>query len=242
MWNRLGIAVVAIGVASSVQAQDPQATMAALPGQVMAGIANTAAMNDVLRNTYGRSGARTRPGPAPARPATGADAAGLSYRPSPALTRAAVAGFLDRVRSSDPRGAEVLAEQFRQHDPARIFADQVAPVGLRTDNVADALAAYTVLGWSIATGDPEPPPQGIRALRNQYAARLAGDARLADPGAGRIAEELKLMFVTVQAGWQAAQREGTSKAYANAVAAGFRRQGVDLRRMRLSASGFEPID
>lgn len=53
-----------------------------------------------------------------------------------------------------------------------------------------------------------------------------------------LAEELKLLFVTLHAGWQGARRGGVLQQYADGTAQLFKTQGTDLRGLRLTEAGF----
>ena len=113
------------------------------------------------------------------------------------------------------------------------------PFGLSADDAADALAGYTVLGWIIATGAPDPSAGAVRAARRQIAGRLGATPELRGPERRQqLGEELKISFVTLHAGWQAAHKEGNLRQYADGVAALFARSGVDLRSLVLTPDGF----
>lgn len=161
-----------------------------------------------------------------------------SYRPTPALAREALSGYISRVRRSDPQAADMAAEQFRKHDYGRIYAGIVRPFGYRSDNLADSLAAYSLLSWLIATGSPDPTPAQAQAVRRQVALRLAQSPQLTAPRTrAELGEEMKLLFVTLHAGWQSARREGNLRQYGDGVARMIARQGgQDLRELRLTGS------
>jgi hypothetical protein len=107
--------------AAPVAAQDFIANQA----PVMAGIANTAAMNSVLRTAYGRSDLARTKGPQARRSVE------LGYRVTPELARQAVDGFLARASRTSPDGARVYREQFAQHDYRSIYRGLIAGAGLR---------------------------------------------------------------------------------------------------------------
>ena len=103
------------------------------------------------------------------------------------------------------------------------------------------LTAYTVLGWMIANGQKtQPPTSGILAVREAVAAGLAKNDKMTAPGvAASLGEELKLLFVTIHAGWQSAEKEGKTEQYANGIAAMFQKQsGQDLRGFTINEKGF----
>ncbi|WP_185965027.1 hypothetical protein [Glacieibacterium frigidum] len=176
-----------------------------------------------------------------ARPAApGMAATAFPYRSTSALRRAAADAFIQRTTKSDPAAGKAIAAQLAQHDYSRVYAGIVAPFGYRTDDAVDALAAYTLLGWLIANGAPDPSRADAAAVRAQVAAGLANDRRFSDPRTrAELAEEIKLLFVTLHAGWQSARKEGNLRPYADGVARMFQRfTGNDLRAMRLTERGF----
>ncbi|MBC7945840.1 MAG: hypothetical protein H7X91_11395 [Burkholderiales bacterium] len=163
----------------------------------------------------------------------------FSYQPSPAVRREAQAALLQRLQSNNPDAARALGEQLRSNDFSKIYSGLTSPFGLRDDDAADVLAAYTALGYLIATGAPDPSPAAVRSLRNQIAPKLAANAQLNAPGArASLAEELKLLFVTLHAGWQGARRDGSLRQYSDATAQVFKGQGTDMRALRLTNAGF----
>lgn len=203
----------------------------------------------------GRAYGRGSPGVVPGRPRfaspsgtsyagqparAGSESITFPYKSTPELRRSAADGFIARTTKSDPVAGKLIADQIAQHDFNRVYSGIIAPFGYRANDAADALAAYTLLGWLIANGAPDPSRAEALAVRNQIAAGMANDQRLSNPRTrAELAEELKLLFVTLHAGWQSARREGQLKQYGNGVAAMFQRfTGDDLRAMRLTEQGF----
>lgn len=172
-------------------------------------------------------------------PSRDASSIRLTYQQSPALRREAQAALLQRLESNNPPAARALGEQLRRNDYSKIYRGLTSPFGLRDDDAADVLAAYTALGYLIATGAPDPSPESVRSLRNQIAPKLAANTQLNAPATrAALAEELKLLFVTLHAGWQGARKEGNLQQYADGTAQLFKVQGTDLRALRLTSAGF----
>lgn len=207
-----------------------------------------------LKGSYG-SAARSSPRVAAARPtyaglgnaryfsrpaSSGGSSISFAYDSTPALRQAAADGYVERASASNAEAGRTIAREIARNDFSRIYAGIIAPFGFRSNDTADAIASYTLLGWLIATGSPDPTPGSARAVRNQVAQGLAGDPRFRDPRTrAELAEEMKLLFVTLHAGWQSARREGNLRTYSDGVAAMFKRfSGNDLRAMRLTSEGF----
>lgn len=173
-------------------------------------------------------GARIAPSSAPMR-----------FQSTGATWQQTQAQYLARVEKANPAAGKALADEMARHDLAGIYAGLVAPFGLRADDAADVLAGYTVLGWLIATGASDPDPAAVRAVRDQFAGRLAVAPDFQSPSRRRaVGEELKIAFVTLHSGWQSARREGTLNQYARGVGDLFRRDDIDLRALRLTRDGF----
>lgn len=182
----------------------------------------------------GRGGAAV---PRIVRSATG----GTAYRAGPALARSAVSGYVQRISRSNPQAAKHVAGQFARHDYRSIYRGLISGTGLREDDALDALTAYTALNWMISNNAfADPNPGALRSLRAQLAPRFAGTPAFANPGTrAALGEELKLLFITLHAGWQSARKEGNLPQYSRSVAQLFQRQGgADLTRVKLGPDGF----
>lgn len=182
--------------------------------------------------------------PAPRRVGTvgrpAATSARLLYQVTPTLAREVADGYVQRI-ARDPATAKMMAAKLKAHDYRAIYRAQTAGWGLRDNDAIDTMTAYTVLGWMIANNktsgiDSEMLP-GVRA---QIAPRFIGDPRLNRSGVpARLSEEMKLLFVTLQSGWQSSRVEGNTREYAVGVANMLRAQsGQDPRRLALTRAGF----
>lgn len=172
-------------------------------------------------------------------PRPGAATASFRYQQSPALWQETSREFLDKAGKQYPAYAKSIADEMARKDFSKIYADFVRPFGIRPDDAADALTAYTVLGWMIATGAPDPSPRQIAGVRAQIAERAAGNPTFTDPRSrAKLGEEMKLLFLILKGGWDSARREGSLQQFSDGVAAQFRRSDVDLRALRLGNQGF----
>lgn len=168
---------------------------------------------------------------------------GLTYTETPALRRAALDAYLARVRRDAPDAAQAMAAQFARHDYAKVYSDMMKGSTLRDNDAADAVTAYTLLGWQVANeARGAISDRQVDAVRHQIAAQLAASPQAASPSIrASLGEEMKLLYVTVHAGWQGAAKEGNSQRYSDGIAAMFKRQsGRDLRAIRLTDAGFTP--
>ena len=169
-----------------------------------------------------------------------------SYRPSPSISARMQREFLSRIRWS--AGAEVrdnLAEAFAERSPSEIWQELVAPDGLTTNNVADALTAYWVLNWVAANGayavevDSRPVKQQLR----QAFANDPTFLRLSDQQRQEMAEGYILNFLVEHAALNTAlAQKDLETLYALAMAAvtRFRNQmNVNLLDLVPGPNGFE---
>jgi hypothetical protein len=163
-----------------------------------------------------------------------------TYQPNAALAREALAGYVQRIRRTNPQVASQVDQQFRQHNYQTIYNSIVGDLGFRSDSVSDAMAAYMAVAWIIANGvNREPTRAEVLGLRRQFAARVAGNQTVLANKA-KLGEELKLLLVTVHSGFRSSMREGNQRHYADGVAAMIRKQyDLDLRSLRLTPMGFQ---
>ncbi len=201
-------------------------------------IGNKMVEDAVRRNNgvgRGSSTAGTRRRPA-------ATAASFAYSVTPAQRTAARDAYIADVAKRNTTLGATMRTQFTKHDYNTIYASLLSGTGLQNNNLADALAAYTVLGWMIANGQAtDPPLSHIAGVRTQWVSALAGTAFTSNAASKmQTAEELKLKMVLMQAGWQDAKKTGATAAYANTVNELFKSQmKLNLRGMALSATGLK---
>jgi hypothetical protein len=236
----LGLLLSAVSVPAWAQDYSPMADIAVARGTTTS---QAAATTDVFRDAYGNGshasgrGRPARPSP-PAVPLPTA-LAKLSYRPSAQASRTALDAYLDRLGKTNPSAAAAAGPQMRQHDLTQIYLGIVGPLGLHDGSVADAYAAYDLLGWTIVNGAPDPDAPQVKGVRDQLAPALA-----ASPGVTRnttaLGEELKIRFVMLFTAWQGARREGTLPQLAQKVDAMFQKDGLSLRGLKLTQAGFHP--
>jgi hypothetical protein len=121
-----------------------------------------------------------------------------------------------------------------------VFDSAMRKHGLRSGNLADAMAGYWLTMWSIVNRSQMPNTAAISGVRTQMAqlAAQAGVAKVSDAEKQREAQ--KLIWQTVLA--LSAQRTNgqNSAALAAEMNKVARKQGMDLARMQITQSGFTP--
>lgn len=192
--------------------------------------------HDMMGKMLGKSGiAVDREGYAHSNPGA------TAYAVSAPAQRQAEAAYVARLSKVDPAGANMIAAQMRAHDFGELYTHVVTPFGLRRGDLADEVTAYTLLGWLIATGAPNPTRAQVHAMRERIAQGLVSEPRFASAATrAQVGEELVISFVTIEAGWGSARNEGKVQAYSDGVAAMFEKQtGSNLRQLVLTDRGLE---
>jgi len=193
---------------------------------------NAVARNNAGRSSTGRTGA-----------ARAAASASTAYTPTAALRQQTVQGYVNRLKTSSPAGAQAIAAAFGpgKYDYGQVYRSIVDGTGLRENDAADALACYMIMGWAVVNNVQDdkaitmPMARGVRA---QVAPLVAGSAQMRTHAA-QLGEELKLQTVVVQGGWQSAIKEGKLAAYQQGIGNLFKTQyGMDMSQFKLTSQGF----
>lgn len=171
------------------------------------------------------------------------DPAQLTFRPSRELRRRHFAQFIAKTRAVDPAGAREL-ETFLATDVIDAISNQIAPIGLHTDNVADAMALYVMEAWEVVAGKVLPPSRTrALAVRRQMVRAIAATptfARASDAVKQEMAEAMLVQAALVSASAAGARQNGPDQVAAvrAAVKKGSRAAlGFDLGEMTLTEAG-----
>jgi hypothetical protein len=244
-WFRAIFAAAALGCAVPAQAQ----MFEGLPQQIaMTNLLLQPAIDSAKRAARGEGPAPTRK-PRAVRPAAPAAVATTQYRSSPAVTARVRRQFADWLKSrtrADPAQSRQI-EQALGGDFVGQWSKAVSEDGLRAGDAADALGAYWLLNWMIANGRTSNTGAEARAVRDQSRRLLAANpqfAALGDAQRQEMAEIWMLNFLLHSAAYSAAltgKDANMAGKLGEAASARFRNEmGVDLRRLRITPSGFVP--
>lgn len=178
-----------------------------------------------------------------ARPA-GAALTATTYRPSPEVSARVRQQFAEWLAKEADKQADhlIISEVLAERDPVLDWAQIVEGYGLRPGDMADAMASYWILNWSMANRGESGRVQA-EAVRNQVRwminpsyVRLGGAARQ------EISELLILNFLIQHAAYTDAVKRGDQDAVTKLSDAAVDRfiseMGVDLRRLLLTDAGF----
>jgi hypothetical protein len=172
-------------------------------------------------------------------------ASATAYRASPeagADARRAYAEWMSLLGSAE--SGRRVAAALGDRDPVRGWARIVGDDGLHPGDMADVVAGYWLLNWTIANG-ADSSREGAEAVRRQVRQMIVaspGFDRLDEAERQRLSEALMLEFLVEHAAYVDAVARGDRAAadrLAEAAVARFRAQlGVDLRALRLTDDGF----
>ena len=169
-----------------------------------------------------------------------------AYTPDPAVSVRVQAEFVRGLeRRLNGAQAEAIARNLRENDPVARWSGMVSGDGLRTGDLADALASYWVLNWAMANGG-ETSAEAMQAVREQVRWAVANRpalAKLTDADRQTMAEEAMLNFVYEVTGYLQARQAGNGVGLER-IAAGaetrFRQEmAVDLKSLMLTSKGLE---
>jgi hypothetical protein len=170
------------------------------------------------------------------------DRAALLYRPSATVRKRNMAQIVERLRRVDPAGAADLQRTFATRDLIAEIGGVMRPAGLRSDNVADAVATYLVTAYYRVRGSTEGEPAEFKAVSAQVGRALGADpafASASDPLKQEIAEAMLVQAVLANQAVQAAQKQPSAMpAIKAAIGQGTHSSfGLDLMRVHLGADG-----
>jgi hypothetical protein len=212
-------------------------------------ITGTDTLGLVLREQMDRSDRtaaprdRATPRTSPAAPA--ASPASFDFQPSPERRRANIAAFVARARQRSPKAAEEFTAAFGGTDMIAQVGDVMAPLGLKTSNVADAMAVYWIVAWQAGQGHNNDFDRATAlAVRTQVTQGLSGARILAgasDAAKQEFAETLLIQAILTDGAVTACKGD---RRMLDLVAQGARRNagamGINLAAMRLTPAGFVP--
>ncbi|MDP5279618.1 hypothetical protein Q9Q95_11860 [Sphingomonas sp. DG1-23] len=207
-------------------------------GGLMSGIAHGTAMDEAAQESVSvnrRGSGRVRVAPAPT--------ARLTYKPSIERRRANFAQFVAKTRKKDPEGAALLEKELASSDVIAKMGRALSAYGMRTDNVADAYAAWWLNAWLASRQRTDTPPaRQIAAVRAQAARAMASLPEMAnasDAVKQEMAEANLIQTALIGAYLEHAKNDrALLRKIASAVRQGARASGLNLDGMDLTDDGF----
>jgi hypothetical protein len=171
-------------------------------------------------------------------------AAALVFKPSAAVRLQSQKQFFETMRSVDPKAADMFEARFASRTIFQQMEPEMNKVGLRTDNIADAMALWLIHIWMGANGVSEDPPVAqMKAVRTQLSDVLMANPELASTSNAQkqeLADSLLLNAVIMGAiigDPQAKTPEGKAMVQKLMVEISGK-LGFDLSTVRLTDAGF----
>lgn len=173
------------------------------------------------------------------------DVSRLGFAPSKARRNANLAAFVEKTRAVDPNGAADLQRLFAEGDIIERIGAAIAPVGLRTDNLADVYALWWIAAWQATRGDNDTLGRDMYAAVRAQSARALNAAgspgKASDAEKQELAEALLVQTMLIDVAVDRAKgNPALMRQVKLAVAKGARGMGLDMAGMEITGGGFVP--
>jgi hypothetical protein len=167
----------------------------------------------------------------------------LNFQVSASRREQNLSQFVEKTRATDPQGAAQMAQLFASTDVIGVIGQELAPYGLRVDNVADAYTVYWINAWLGAHGRRDEPSEAqVAAVKNQAVMVLSatpGFAAATDDRKQELAEALLIQAALIEGAIDYAASDPTLLEQTKAaIAQGAQNFGLDLYQMNLTPQGF----
>lgn len=237
MRSRLVVLPCLVAMASSGAQAQGFPDLGYMGTTIGAGGLQTSAMNNIISMSVSPRSAPPRAMAHAAPSVRSPDASTTTYRADAQVTRRVRKQFADWMsKQAGPEGGRQVAAAMERTDPVQSWARLVSSDGLRPGDTTDALTAYWLLNWIIATGgdNDRVQTQAVRAQVRPIMAANPAYTRLNEAQRQEFAEILILNFLIQHAAYVDAMKRGdqpTLRRLADAAVARFRNEmGVDLRQ------------
>ena len=165
------------------------------------------------------------------------------YSPTAALQQQTVRDLGQQLQARNPAVGQAFNNAFGlgKANYGQLFQEMVKQSGLPANNAVTAFAAYVEVGYMIVhdvqTGRAITPAMD-RALQRQMTSLLSQNSKFASPTAvAQFGEATKLQAIMLYVGWQDARKSGQASQFRSNIAQQFRKQGLDLSLVKLTAQG-----
>ncbi|MGG6268017.1 DUF6683 family protein [Leptolyngbya sp. AN03gr2] len=180
--------------------------------------------------------------PQSASPASQRQPANLTFKPSMEVRRRNFAQFVARARAADPVAAGQLEQLFASRNIIAEIDRAIAPLGAKTNNVADTMALYVIAAWHGARGNiAKPTPKEFQSVRNQMAnilTSLPTVATLTDAQKQEMAEGLLIEALLVDQAMHFAAKDPSQLAsMKTAISRAAEKYGFNVMQLNLTDQG-----
>lgn len=166
----------------------------------------------------------------------------LRFTPSPAISQRIKKNFTKTLVRANPQSREEIERKLSRQDVISDFAHDMAPYGLRADDIADAMTAYWITMWMIANQEPAPAIHKVSVVQRKIRTSMLQDPTLINAIEGERQEITEgLIYETMMAFGMltnATPDPMKLKQLADDAQRNMLKNGVDLQSLRLTSSGF----
>ena len=240
IW-RILVGLVLTGFSTSVQAQDLMNAVLDVNSQFQSTLdfARTVTLNSAIeaaaRNAASRSSSSNT---------HNSSSQALRFQSSTAVSQQVRNQFIQALKKASPQFTDEIKQKLQQQDVIGDFARDMAPYGLRADDVADTMTAYWLTMWLVANQEQIPSVTKVKAVQNQVrTVMLHNEQVIQAPEATRqTMAEIMIYETMIVLGLRAnANRTGHPaqlQQLANSAYQNMLKQGINLRELKLTSSGF----
>ena len=168
----------------------------------------------------------------------------LRFQSSTAVSQRVRNAFIEALQKANPQSAGEIKYNLQQQDVIGDFARDMAPYGLRADDLADTMTAYWLTMWIIANQEQIPPVNQVQAVQNQVRTVMLQNPNLVQATEATRQEiaEVTIYETMIALGLLAnanrASDRGKLQQLADSAYQNMLKKGIDLRDMELTPSGF----
>ncbi|PZN94083.1 MAG: hypothetical protein DCF31_10575 [Alphaproteobacteria bacterium] len=163
---------------------------------------------------------------------------------SKAIQKGSEASILSALEKRQPEAVAEYRQIFASTDISRTFDKASQAFGFRSNDIADTMAAYWLVGWVVANDAKDFSPAAARAVRDQVKAGIARTsvAGFSPEKKHRLADEAIFNTLVLTAVFQNKEIGKVSgldyRRVSDATQRAFVGFGADLRSLQLTDAGF----
>ena len=163
---RILVLLLMIGLCPSVRAQDLMNAVLDVNTQFqgMIDFAGVMSLNSAVEASARNAASSSNP------PTTPDSLQALRFQPSVAVSQRVRDEFIEALQKANPQSAVEIERKLQQQDVIGDFSRDMAPYGLRADDVADTMTAYWLTMWIVANQEPIPAVAKVSAVQDQVRA------------------------------------------------------------------------
>ena len=206
---------------------------------------NAAAQRQIAEEQYKKETGRSPRAPVSAPQKSTRPQGSTRFKSNFAVRKRNLAQFVAKIRADDPKSAASLQSAFAKSDPIAAIAPALRRYGLRTDDVADAAAAYVVTAWYGVRGRNDDPPRsqvkGVREQMRRTMLSIPSFARASDATKQQLAEAMFVQMMIADAAVTAAKGKPALMAKTKAAINRGARSTLhlDLTKFKLTDKGLQ---